>query len=93
MDVHKGPIPNLEERARIITLRFLLSQMVNNPDSYISTRDIRRHLESLKLDSYTTQSFRNKIIAKMRDEGVLITSSQHGYKIPTSEAEMPRYYL
>lgn len=88
LDVHKGPIPNLEERARVITLRFLLSQMVNNPDSYISTRDIRRHLESLKLDSYTTQSFRNKIIAKMRDEGVLITSSQHGYKIPTSEAEL-----
>ena len=77
-----------EDRARVITLRFLLSQMVNNPTDYIRTRDILKHLESFDLDMWSMQGFRNKVIAKMRDEDVLITSSPHGYKIPTSEAEL-----
>ncbi len=77
-----------EERARVISLRFLLSQMVNNPASYIQTRDIRKHLESFDLDLWKVQAFRNKIIAHMRDEGVLITSSPQGYKIPVSETEL-----
>lgn len=77
-----------EERARVISLRFLLSQMVNNPTSYIQTRDIRKNLELFDLDLWGVQAFRNKIIAKMRDQGVLITSSPLGYKIPTSEAEL-----
>lgn len=77
-----------EERARVISLRFLLSQMVNNPTSYIQTRDIRKNLELFNLDLWGVQAFRNKIIAKMRDQGVLITSSPLGYKIPTSEAEL-----
>ena len=77
-----------EDRARVITLRFLLSQMVNNPTEYISTRAILRHLDSFGLDMWSVQGFRNKVIAKMRDENVLITSSPHGYKIPTTEAEL-----
>ncbi len=81
-------IRDLEDRARVLTLRFLLSQMVNKNNNYIQTKDIRKHLKALGIDSWPTQSFRNKIIAKMRDQNVLITSSPHGYKIPTTEKEL-----
>ena len=36
----------------------------------------------------STQEFRNKIIAKLRDNEVIISSSPNGYKIPTTEEEL-----
>lgn len=81
-------IRDKEERARVLTLRFLLTQMINKNNKYIQTKDIKKHLESFGLNLWSTQAFRNKIIAKMRDQNVLITSSPHGYKIPTSEEEL-----
>lgn len=87
LNKHKA-ISDLEERARVLTLRFLLTQMINKNNNYIQTRDIKRHLELFGLNLWATQAFRNKIIAKMRDQNVLITSSPHGYKIPTTEEEL-----
>ena len=34
------------------------------------------------------QTFRNKIIAKLRDNEVIISSSTSGYKIPSTEKEL-----
>jgi hypothetical protein len=34
------------------------------------------------------QYFRTRIIAKLRDEGVIIASSPKGYKIPSREEEL-----
>lgn len=36
----------------------------------------------------TIHVFRAKIIAKLRDSGVIISSSPDGYKIPSSEKEL-----
>lgn len=38
--------------------------------------------------STSTSTFRLKIICKLRDAGVIIASSQRGYKIPTKESEL-----
>ena len=53
------------------------------------TKDVldRSIFEELNL-TVSTQSFRNKIIAKLRDEGVIIASSSNGYKIPSKESEL-----
>lgn len=37
---------------------------------------------------YTSYYFKTRIIAKPRDAGVLISSSQNGYKIPIREKEV-----
>lgn len=34
------------------------------------------------------QAFRMRIIGKLRDKGVIIASSQKGYKIPSKQAEL-----
>lgn len=42
----------------------------------------------LGYDKLSIQSFRNKIIAKLRDNEVIISSSSSGYKIPSTEKEL-----
>ncbi len=39
----------------------------------------------------STQSFRIRIIAKLRDAEVIIASSKGGYKIPSSEEELREF--
>lgn len=41
----------------------------------------------------STQAFRNKIIAKLRDRGVIISSSPKGYKIPSKRKEVEDFIL
>jgi biotin operon repressor len=59
----------------------LLDATFNNQNSYISTYELRAHLASLGLET-SEQAIRSSIIAKLRDAGVIIASSQKGYKIP-----------
>ncbi len=40
---------------------------------------------------YTAHYFKTKIIAKLRDAGILIASSSKGYKIPESEEELIKF--
>lgn len=44
--------------------------------------------EYLGYDKLSLQTFRNKIIAKLRDNEVIISSSSGGYKIPSTEKEL-----
>lgn len=78
-----------ETKQQIIVLRHLLFRFMNyDSNKYISTNELISHLAYRGYPSITTQNFRMKIIARLRDEGVILASSKTGYKIPTNEGEI-----
>ena len=80
-----------EKQAQIIVLKYLLFRFMNNDTrKYISTRELQRHLKGTLFYDLSTQTFRTRIIGKLRDEGVIISgsSAKKGYKIPANEAEL-----
>jgi len=48
--------------------------------------------ESNGYEIKSEQIFRSRIIGKLRDNGVIISSSTKGYKLPSSEQEIIDYY-
>jgi len=80
---------SIERQSQIITLKYLLFRFMNNDlRKYISTKELKRQLVSTDMKELSTHEFRNKIIAKMRDEGVILASSPTGYKIPSKISEL-----
>lgn len=55
---------------------------------YITTKEILEHLNYGRTEKITEYFFRINIIAKLRDKDVLIASSQNGYKLPVSMADL-----
>lgn len=80
---------DLEIKQQIAILNYLLFRFMNkSPRKYISTNELINQLIYLGYDKLSLQSFRNKIIAKLRDKEVIISSSIGGYKIPSTEKEL-----
>lgn len=80
---------SIETQCQIIVLDYLLFRFINNDlRTYIPTKELKNQLSTTALGGISTQTFRNKIIAKLRDEGVIIASSSNGYKIPSKESEL-----
>ncbi len=71
-------------------LKFLLFKLrFDRPDQYVSTREILRNLNrAAGRAKDNIQQLRSEVIAKLRDEGVIIASSSQGYKLPISEREL-----
>ena len=77
------------EAQRIAVLNYLLFRAINNSTrDYILTKELIGHLCRIGYKEMNRTSFRNKIIAGLRDEGVVIASSKNGYKIPTKVKEI-----
>jgi hypothetical protein len=57
-------------------------------ERYILTSEIIKHVNSGRQKPITVHYFRSKVIAKLRDEGILISSSALGYKLPANEADL-----
>jgi len=55
---------------------------------YIPTKELINNLVYAGYDKLSMQTFRNKIIAKLRDNEVIVSSSPNGYKIPSTEEEL-----
>ena len=55
--------------------------MNKSPRKYIPTKELINQLVYLGYEKMSLQTFRNKIIAKLRDNEVIISSSTGGYKI------------
>jgi len=82
-------IEDIEIKAQVTILKFLLQKLLNdNPKEYVSTKELKEHLEYMKFGYFSTHLFRTKIIGKLRDNDVLVSSSPKGYKIPSSESEL-----
>jgi len=59
-----------------------------HPNKYISTFELMGHLKNAKGKPVSEHYFRSKVIAKLRDAGVLIASSHKGYKLPASQKDL-----
>lgn len=78
-----------EIKQQIAILNYLLFRFMNkSPRKYIPTRELINQLVFLGYEKMSLQAFRNKIIAKLRDNEVIISSSTSGYKIPSTEKEL-----
>lgn len=73
----------------------LLLLYLNNfgSDNYITTKEIIKHLQVNREDKLNEEYFRTNIIAKLRDKGLLIASSNKrgkkgGYKLPTTADDL-----
>ncbi|MGN0213856.1 MAG: DUF3800 domain-containing protein, partial [Muribaculaceae bacterium] len=72
------------DHQRTAILHYLLYRIFNNPTrNYIGTKELIGYLSRLGYKTLSKVTFRNKIIAAIRDSGVPIASSKFGYKIPT----------
>lgn len=69
----------------------LLYQRVYYKSKYISTKEIFNHLNQSRDKPLGEGYFRSKIVGNLRDQGILISSSRKGYKIPTSEKDLQSF--
>lgn len=83
----KSKDPEIQER--VYVLKYLLNILISQrTDYYVSSRDLINNLHEITGKDYTPHYFKTRIIAKLRDAGVLISSTQSGYKIPVREKEV-----
>lgn len=81
-----------ETNAQVIVLQYLLYRFMNNDTrGYIYTSELKERLEYTGLGKMPDSTFRMRIIGKLRDKGVIIASSQKGYKIPSKQSELYDY--
>lgn len=81
-----------DELARAIVVEYMLGELfANHEKGYIYSSELLEVAKKV-LPEMKEQSFRQNVIAKIRDEGVIIASSPKGLKIPTCESEMLNYY-
>lgn len=79
-------------KAQIVVLKYLLFRFMNNDTrGYIYTAELIDHIKQTSLGEIKEQTFRTKIIGKLRDKGVIIASSTKGYKIPSKTSELRDY--
>lgn len=71
-----------DERVRIDLLKFLLFNLKENPDEYVYTDEILENLNAIRVNKIKQHYFRSNIVSKLRDYGLLIASSNRGYKLP-----------
>lgn len=78
-----------DTQAQIIILKYLLFRFMNNDTrTYIFTKELIHQLDGTTLSNISIQGFRLKVIGKLRDKGVIIASSNKGYKIPSKKSEI-----
>jgi hypothetical protein len=79
-------------QCQIIVLQYLLFRFMNNTTrDYIYTGELTDQLKKSGKSGFTERNFRTRIIGKLRDKGVIIASSNKGYKIPSKEKELYDY--
>ena len=81
-----------ERRAQVAFLRYLLFQVQNvDPTRYIYSGQILSVLREYTQRKISRNFLYRKVIAPLRDAGVIIASSSHGYKIPISVEDIKTY--
>jgi hypothetical protein len=90
--IEKSNSSDLQISDQVAFLKLLIwLQRANPKNVYISTKEIMRHLNSTKEKPMNEEYFRSKIIGNLRDKGILISSSNTGYKIPTSKKDLESF--
>lgn len=82
----------VNDRECVLVLKHLLSTMISsNKNEYVNSSVLRMNLKYFTATNYTSQYFKTRIIARLRDENVLISSSSKGYKIPENEEDIIKF--
>lgn len=77
---------------QIYFLKLLLwLQRANIRNNHISTKEIMRHMNITREKPLNEEYFRTKIVGGLRDKGILISSSNKGYKIPTTLKDLDSF--
>jgi hypothetical protein len=71
--------------------RLLFACEVEDGDPWVATRTLQEYLDHKTDKTWSEHQVRSKIIAPLRDAGVLIASSPNGYKIPSSASDMSEF--
>ncbi|GAB3754825.1 hypothetical protein [Spirosoma pomorum] len=78
-----------QEIDQVTCLQYLLFHFRHvNPTRYISSRELISHIEDRRGRLPSLHYFQTRVIAPLRDAGVLIASSAKGYKIPSCEKDL-----
>lgn len=79
-------------RMQFLVLNYLLFRFTSNYiRTYISTDELKQFLCDNGFEIKSDQTFRNKVIGKLRDRGAILASSQKGYRIPKSIKDIENY--
>jgi len=74
-------------REQLIVLKYLLFQAQFVHTEYISSGELRDHLSARGCEQLSEHQFMSLVISQLRDSGVLISSSNKGYKIPQTHRD------
>jgi len=80
------------DRDRVKVLEYILNQMyAYSPNHYIHAKELIDYINSTSKSCYNNQTFTTNIVAGLRDNNVIISSSANGYKIPLTKKELYSY--
>ncbi len=86
----KSNFNEIEEKDQVAILKYLMTQLHYDSNKFLSSKEIKQHLKNLFEREYNNRYFMS-LIAKLRDNDLLISSSSKGYKIPTSSNDIYSY--
>ena len=90
--VKQGDNNTDEIRIQVAFLRYLLFYGQNvSPSSYLYANQIIKALQEYTVQRITRNYLYRRVIAPLRDNGVIIASSSRGYKIPISVDDIMTY--
>lgn len=69
----------------------LLNFEVRKAGKYTTTKEILNHINYGSENPLSMEVFRNKVVAKLRDKGIIISSNRSGYKIPNSVKDVQSF--
>ena len=69
----------------------LLFQRVYYRSDFVLTDEIFNHLNQNRLKKLKKEYFRTKVVGNLRDQGIMISSSRNGYKIPTTKKDLESF--
>src|SRR5699024_3120973 len=72
-------------------LRFLKTSYLTGRNEYIKGEEIRRNINHISVERVSLEGIRTNIVAPLRDAGLLISSTVHGYKLPTTKEDLMDY--
>lgn len=84
-------IEELQTRLQKEFIYYLLFQCKINPTRFITSNEILSILSEFRINRVRRDYFYRQIVAPLRDEGVIISSTTQGYKIPISESDILAY--
>lgn len=83
----------LEKKLQVALLKYLLFYAQNvDARRYVSSHELLTVLEAYAGHRVRANYLYRRIIAPLRDDGVMLASSSHGYKIPISVKDVVTYF-